>query len=185
MLDLNQYTKNFNGLTLPDTLIKLLAFQNKERNYYADGFALIIEDKAMLKTYSEDEKFLSSFVEFAQADGTGSIYSFWLRNNNTDLNKAPIIVFGSEGGYHIVAENLKALMQILTYDAEPMVDWDRAYFYKDEEDYEPTPRHKQYVKWLADNFNISPIQDAGELVGEAQDQYQDELVNFVKTYYAE
>jgi hypothetical protein len=119
MIDKNDFIKNFNGLTIPDELAKLLDFQNNvsKENFYSAGFELIVVlEKFGLRTYSEDLQFLNSILEFANADGTGSSYGFWLNGSKQDLRETPIVIFGSEGGFHIVARNIQELLQILTYD---------------------------------------------------------------------
>lgn len=107
MLKVNDFKKNFNGLMMPEELIKLLNFQNSvdKDKFYSSGFELNVIEKYGLKTYSEDLQFLNSILEFANADATGSSYGFWLRDKKENLKESPIVIFGSEGGYHIVAKN--------------------------------------------------------------------------------
>lgn len=142
--DLIEY---FQNIQIPSKLLALLKFDNEaaEQKYFSDGFEFSLDkEKTGLKTYSTDELFLNSIYEFANADGTGSSYGFWLKDNITNLNEAPIVVFGSEGGYHVVAKNLDELLQLLTFDSEPMIDWDEVYYYKDIEEYEPSGKIKEY-----------------------------------------
>lgn len=187
MLELSEFAKNFNGLTIPDELIKLLRFQNEtsKTEFYSDGFELVVDtEKIGLKTYSEDEIFLASIIEFANADYTGSTYGFWLKDRNKNLSESPIIAFGSEGGFHIVAENIKELLQILTFDSEPMIDWDEISFYKSE-DHEPTPFAEEYKNWLAENFDLQPVENPDFLVEKAQSKYQAEFQKWMSRYYEE
>ncbi len=186
MIDKNNFLENFNGLTLPDELVKLLAFENDiaKENIYSAGFELaVIAGKYGLKTYSEDSQFLNSVLEFANADGSGSTYGFWLKNNTKNLEEAPIVIFGSEGGYHVVASNILELFQILTYDAEPMVSWGKVYYYKDETDFEPSEQSDQFKKWLLNNFNIEQTDNADSVVKIAQERYQEEFKTWMKKYY--
>lgn len=185
MIDKNDFIKNFNGLTIPDELVKLLDFENNisKEKFYSAGFELIVDlEKYGLRTYSEDLQFLNSILTFAIADGTGSLYGFWIKDNSHDLKKTPIVIFGSEGGYHIVARNIFELLQLLSYDVEPMVLWDRVFFYKDEHDFEPSDFARIFKKWLLDNFKINEINDAEDIIRVAQSEYQEEFNTWMKTF---
>jgi hypothetical protein len=46
-----------------------------------------------------------------------------------------VVLFGSEGGYHVVAENIQQLLHLLTYDVEPMTSWESVFYYKDKQDH--------------------------------------------------
>lgn len=187
MLELSEFAKNFKDSAVPNELIKLLEFENKvsKDGFYSDGFELIVDtEKIGLKTYSEDEIFLASIIEFANADYTGSTYGFWLKDGNKNLSESPIFAFGSEGGFHIVAGNIKELLQILTFDSEPMIDWDEISFYKSE-DYEPSPFAEEYKKWLAENFDLQSVENPDFLVEKAQSKYQAEFQKWMNLYYSE
>lgn len=150
-----EYIEQFNGHAVPEALLSLLQFANEKSKMdcFSDGFEFSINlDKCGLKTYSEDEEFLSSIIEFANADGTGSTYGFWLNNKDKNLIEAPVVIFGSEGDFHVVANNINDLLQILTFDSEPMVDWDSLYYGSE---YFILKRLKQiplpplYFRWLS------------------------------------
>ncbi|MCJ8311620.1 MAG: hypothetical protein HRU38_02800 [Saccharospirillaceae bacterium] len=180
--------KNFKGLAIPSMLLSLLQFDNEvvKNNYFSDGFEFSVdEEKTGLKTYSDEKDFLNSIYEFANSDGSGSSYGFWLKDGNVNLDQVPIVVFGSEGGYHIVACNLDDLLQILTFDSEPMIDWDEVYYYKDPDDFEPSEKSKEYKDWLKNEFNISPIDDADALVEKAQKIYKESFDSWVGKFYEE
>ena len=186
MIDVSAFSGNFNGLQVPEVLQQLLEFENTVAagRYYASGFELVIAGENYgLKSYSEDKAFLNALCVFAQADGTGSQYALWRRNNTEDIGEAPVVILGSEGGFHVVAENLTGLLQILSYDTEPMVDWNSIYFYKDETDYEPGEATEQFHKWLADRFSISPVNDADRIVIAAQAVCGEEFKQWMKKYY--
>ncbi|MCC7454999.1 MAG: hypothetical protein IT222_12590 [Crocinitomix sp.] len=186
MLDKFDFIKNFNGLAIPDELAKLLDFQNNisKENFYSAGFELtVVLEKFGLRTYSEDLQFLNSILEFAHADGTGSSYGFWLNGSKQDLKETPIVIFGSEGGFHIVARNIQELLQILTYDAEPMVSWDEVYYYKDEGECEPSDLAETFKKWLFDNFKIREISNVSDIIRVAQSEYQEEFKTWMKKFY--
>jgi hypothetical protein len=188
MIDIIDFSKNFNGLTIPPGLVMLLDFQNNiaKDEFYSAGFELTVdEEKYGLKTYSGDVNFLHSILEFADADGMGATYGFWLRNNTKSLEEAPIVIFGGEGGNHIVASNILALFQILTYDVEPMVSWDKVYYYKDEDDFEASEQSESFKRWLYDNFKINETNNADIIVKAAQEKYQEEFKDWMKNYHEE
>ncbi len=60
---------------------------------------------------------------------------------------------------HVVAENLRALLRLLTFDAEPMIDWDGVTFYKSD-DHKPSQRASLYAAWLQREFGLAPVTDA-------------------------
>ena len=176
----------FQGLIIPKRLLELLKFDNEVavNNYFSDGFEFSIDkEKIGLKTYSDNVTFLNSIYEFANADGTGSSYGFWLKDNNSDLEQAPIVVFGSEGGYHVVASNLDELLQILTFDCEPMIDWDYISYYKDPDDFETSSKSKEYREWLRNDCALSAIDNADEIVEKAQIAHKDSFNAWVNKFY--
>jgi hypothetical protein len=181
--DLIEY---FQGFNIPANLLALLNFDIEiaQGDFYSDGFEFSLDsDKTGLKTYSTAEEFLNSIYEFACADGSGSSYAFWLKDGNNDLGNAPVVVFGSEGGFHIVARNFNELLQILTFDSEPMIDWDSVSYYKDPDDFEPSSMSKKYRKWLKKECLLGHIDDANEIVMHAQKEYNDEFKNWVARFY--
>lgn len=178
--------KFFGELEIPEKLFALRKFDEEvaQGYWFSEGFEFSLDkDRVGLKTYSDDTEFLNSLYEFANADGNGSSYGFWLCDGNVDLNKAPIVAFGSEGGFHIVAKDLSGLLEILTFDSEPMIDWDEIYYYKDPDDFEPSPKSEEYCSWLKEKYEIGKIDNADNLVKEAQKQYQSLFKNWVNKYY--
>ena len=122
--------KYFTGLIVPPKLLALLKFEHEFANnqFYAEGFEFCLSpEKRALRTWSEAPNFLASLWTFALADHTGSLYAFWLPDNEVDLGAVPIAVFGSEGGAHVVARNFDDFLQILSFDCEPMVDYKEVY----------------------------------------------------------
>lgn len=178
----------FSGMKLPDKLLKLCDFQNEigKGDFYSEGFELSIDkEKIGLKTYSDDDNFLNYIYEFANADSTGSTYGFWFSSFNQNLNEAPICVFGSEGEYHIVANNFDELRQILTFDSEPIIDWDEVYFYKDPDDYEPSPKSKELIDWVKLSFDIESTNEPDSIVKSAQENHQENFKEWVGKFYAD
>jgi hypothetical protein len=176
----------FQGLSVPKKLLALLKFdtETSQRDYFSSGFEFSLDkEKVGLKTYSDSKKFLNSIYEFAKADGGGSSYAFWLKDGNSNLELAPIVVFGSEGGFHIVAKNLDGLLQILTFDSEPMIDWETVYYYKGLEDFEPSKKSKEYRNWLKKECAIDPIDNADAIVEEAQKEHKKSFNAWVGEFY--
>ena len=191
-MTIKECSQNFMGYPVPTILVNLLAFEtdNAINDYYSESFELIVDDKYELKILSKESTFLDQLFPFAQADNNGSFYAFWLTKGQ-DLNTAPIVVFGSDGGYHVVANNLLSLLRLLSLDVEPIVDEDGVYYNKDEENYEPSPYSRKFKKWLREYYFLSPISTnfvAEQLVEEAQDLYQELfllwMAPFVKKTYS-
>ncbi len=176
----------FQGLNIPKKLLALLKFNNEiaQKEYFSDGFEFSLDkEKIGLKTYSTDESFLNSIYEFANADGTGSSYGLWLKDDSSNLEESPIVVFGSEGGFHVVAKNFDELLQLLTFDSEPMVDWDEVSFCKDLDDFEPSSKSNEYRYWLKKEFSIDPIISPDPIIENAQNEHKDSFNNWVGKFY--
>jgi hypothetical protein len=174
---LKEYASNFVGYDIPIILVELLAFENECGNnaYFSEGFELIVDDKSGLTTWSDNPNFLRQLIPFAQADGTGSFYALWA-NGNKNLSQAPIIVFGSEGSFYIVANNLLEFLELISLDVEPIVDNDGVYYSKDDANYEQSPNLRKYKKWLRLHYHVSSISNnfaAEEIVDYAQNAYQE------------
>lgn len=186
-MNIPEFKQNLGVSELPIALEKLIHFQNEQFDFecYSQGFGLMIDDKSGIESWSEDEEFLSKLLPFAQANGSGSIYAFWNDGSSEDLGKLPVVVFGDEGGVHVVAENLLSLMQLLTVDSEISVYHDEAYFYKDEDDYEESEGHGTYVSWLKENFNLDPISKTEDLIRHAQKKHKPDFDAWLKNYYSE
>ncbi|RXM37533.1 hypothetical protein BOQ62_22370 [Chryseobacterium sp. CH21] len=124
-------------------------------------------------------------LPFAQANGSGSFYAIW--NNGTDqpLYTMPVVVFGDEGGVHIVADNMVQLLHLLTFDTEISVDFDEAYFYKDEEDYEESENLNEYLKWMKGDYGLKQIEEPDLLIKNAQDQYKESFDEWFGQYFTD
>ncbi len=181
-MELDEFKENFNGYELTSELIDLKLFQDKYPDY-SQGFYLLVDDKIGIKTWSEDRDFLERLMPFAQANGTGSTYGIWNNETSKPLNELPIVVFGDEGGVHIVAENIFQLMQMLTYDTEIMVDFDNACFYKDEEEFEESEDNSTYKNWLKENFDLEPTSEPNEIIDNAQRIYKVPFDKWFGHYY--
>jgi len=174
MTTLAEFSRNFSGHDTPPELVKLLAFQNEhDFEGYSSGFGLLEDDKAGLESWSDDEGFLSKLMPFAQANGSGSFYALWSSGSATKTSDMPVVVFGDEGGAHVVAENVKGLLELLAYDVEPMIDEDEVDFTKDDDDHEPSDSADEYRTWLKKEFGLSAPKDANALVAAAAKRHQE------------
>jgi hypothetical protein len=179
-MTIQEFKQHLNVKELPKELEMLIEFQNNSGfENYSEGFGLYQDD---LKHWSTDPGFLDSIKAFAQANGTGSTYAFWEDEKEKSLDNMPIIVFGDEGGIHVVAENLLQLMHLLSFDAEISVDHEEVYFYKDEDEHEGTDDHETYCEWLKENFNLDELTDTSKIINKAQENYKAKFDAWVKLY---
>jgi hypothetical protein len=113
-MDINEFKQNLGLAELPAELEKLIYFQTNESNKkgYSDGFIIRIDKKDGLKSWCKEDGFLNRLLPFARANASGSFYALWIDDNNKPLNRLPVVVFGDEGGGHIVAENILQLMHL-------------------------------------------------------------------------
>lgn len=186
-MELSELAEVLGKYKAPTILTELLIFDNtvSEDDWFSEGFEFSIDkENHMFKTYSNDGGFLNSLIQFAQADGTGSIYAFWINDSYKNLDEVPIVAFGSEGGYHIVSENIKALFMILTYDVEPMIDWDSINYFKNKEDYQSSKYTENYKDWLQEKHQITATDDADKIVRSAKEKYQKEFNSWIGKYYS-
>ena len=185
MLKIEKFAKNFPGYPVPEELSLLLTFEQKHgAESYSQGFSLSAGDESAVASWSKDKDFLKRFMTFASANGTGSVYGIWDDGKSKPLNERPVVVFGDEGGVHIVAKNIVELMHLLTYDAEISVDHEEAYFYKDEDDDEETENAQSYKDWLKEKFNLDEVNDPGEIVASAQNEYKASFDTWFAQYYS-
>ncbi|WP_118975701.1 hypothetical protein [Taibaiella koreensis] len=185
-MDSKVFKENLGRNDIPDAMEQLIHFQNNISGfeYYAQGFGLFVDNKSGLRSWSENEAFLERLIPFAQANGSGSFYTFWDNGTGKPLEAMPILVFGDEGGVHIVAEDFRQLLQLLTYDTEISVDFETAYFYKHEEDHEPSDDQPAFREWLKENCNLDPVQEPNQTIKAAQDKYQQPFEVWFKQYYS-
>jgi hypothetical protein len=174
------FAKNFSGLTIPAELSALLELQaNYGPEAYA-GFSLERDDKGLLKIFSKKKPFLDALMPFACANGTGSCYAFWNAARSTDLKSMPIVVFGDEGGEHVVAENVKALLTLLSADIEPSVWNDGVTF--SAEDKAPGYGIKAYRSLIRERFGIAAAKNPKKIVDAAQKKHQAAFVAWLERF---
>lgn len=185
ILTYDKFSAQFGNLKIPTPLKALFDFESQftSEQSFTESFYLDDIDKYGLSTWCDKEDFLNNIIEFATANGTGSSYAFWKIND--DLNLCPIVVFGDEGGYHVVAENILGLMQLLTYDTEISVDHDTIYFYKDEDGYEESENAELYRNWLKENFNLETTDNPELIIEKAQEKYKVQFDKWMQQYYTE
>ncbi|MGF1741974.1 hypothetical protein L4C34_13005 [Vibrio profundum] len=174
------------NLELPKALLSLYHFDLEvaKTHFYSGGFELLSDgDQGLKLAYSDNEEFLCSIIEFAQADFTGSSYAFWLTKDDKDLSLVPIVVLGSEGEAHIVAKNLNELLQILSLDCEPLLSFDEVCYYIGEDD-EPSHKSYEYREWLEKELHLKSItSDEGDLIVErARQEYQTEFEGWMNKF---
>lgn len=162
MLKLKDFKANFHHHDVPDEIVKLLEFQNAQPGAYSRGFSLSVDDKKLLRPFSEKREFLDALCPLGKANATGSLYALWARGEGKSMRESPVLVFGDAGGVHVVAETPLQFLRLLSLDAEPMVDADSVLFMKDDGD-APSPSAKPYGGWLEHHFHVKPVRDAAEV----------------------
>ena len=150
--------------------------------YYSEGFEFhFCQEKWVFKAWSDDDVFINSFWEFGMANGSGSTYAFWLNEGEASLINAPIVIFGDEGGVHVVANNFEFFLKLLTFDCEPMVDLDSVDYIKSD-DFEPSEYSHKYNYWLQKKYNISPVKSVTCIVKQAQERHKQKLDLFMSKF---
>jgi hypothetical protein len=183
-MNIKEFKENLGFTEIPSELEKLVYFQINISSFenYSQGFGVLVDNKSGLKSWSEDVLFLDKLFPFAQANGSGSFYSIWNDGTSKPINQMPIVVFGDEGGAHIVAENILQLLHLLTFDAEISVDFDEAYFYKDQNDYEVSEDLNELLKWLKGDYGLEQINDPSDIISSAQGKYKEEFDKWFRQY---
>jgi hypothetical protein len=165
----------------PVSELNLLKVFQDEYGYesYSDCFGL--DDwndvSGLTAGWSKDPGFLSRLRPFARATGGGSFYAFWEAGDGAQ----PVVVFGDEGGEHVVARDVRELFQLLTFDSEPMVDYDGVTFYRSSDD-EHSEAHDEFVNWLDTHFGLAATDDPDRIVGAAQAEYGKRFATWKSAY---
>jgi hypothetical protein len=158
VLKLKEFKKNFHHHEVPDSIARLLEFQNSLAGSFCHGFQLAVDDKARLMPFSEKREFLDALCPLGKATAAGAIYALWAREEGKQVGDAPVLAFGDGGCVHVVAENVVQLMRILTLDAEPMIDAESLLFLRDDGE-QRSPGADEYVLWLEKHFHQTPVKD--------------------------
>ncbi|MDB2493252.1 hypothetical protein N9X15_03745 [Flavobacteriaceae bacterium] len=180
--------KTIGALPMPETLAKLFNFEENEAGlYYFQKFEL--SDEEIMGVDIDDEDEYNKYIKpFSYVDS--GCCAFWLKDNNEDLENAPIIYFSSEGVIRIMAKDLKTFLRMLTFDGE----LDDGSFYKDKRDYEESEFRQQYIAWLKREFDLEPVLDLPEnerygdspentmLIEEAENLYKEDFLEWHKIF---
>ena len=183
-MKINEFLNILNIHELPMELEKLIEFSSKisENDFYSNGFYIQPYGRGGLETWSGEEEFLNNLIPFASANSSGSIYAIWINKGNS-LSQLPIVVFGDEGGFHVVAKNILDFLHLLTYDTEITVNENEVKFNKEKDKYKESKNLSKYLMWIKENLNLVQIEDPETIIKTAQDKYQKIFVNWVKKYY--
>ncbi|MDR0737100.1 MAG: hypothetical protein LBF51_09815 [Zoogloeaceae bacterium] len=129
---IDEFRKNPDWKSLPEDLEKLIVFLERidglDEGDISESFSILDDGKTGLSAWSSQKAFLDRLHPFAAANGSGSFYAIWDDGSGHPLNQMPIVVFGDEGGEHIVAENLQMPWRLPGYDSGISVDHDGAFF---------------------------------------------------------
>lgn len=139
----------------------LKEFEDGVDDYFAPSFELI--------AFGEDDggypQLSDRIRPFAQANGSGSTYAIWLRDDRADLATLPVLFLGDEGGVHVVARDLAELLRVLASGWTPMGDW-AGVDYADESEagdgengYDPCPANPAFRAWLRARFGMEAAED--------------------------
>lgn len=182
------------GTTLP-TLFNTFEQFATEYSDFAEGVYLYADfDKETLTAWGgvEDGEFIERLHIFAGANGSGSDYAFWQNTDDTDLENAPIVVLGDEGGLHVVAQNFKEWLSLLSLDSEIMALPDDAYFSemseeeKAEYDWQPSEFADEYKDWLNENgLAVIDFEQAEKIVQNAKAKHGDDFKAWHNQFFDE
>lgn len=120
-------------------------------DFWANGFEMYGFGKELYE--DEDPRLADRLIYFAQANGSGSLYGIWRKDDREDLATLPVVAMGDEGGLHLVARNLREFFQLLgafPRDAEPFIDWDS---FGSLDGFEPV-ENEHYLAWLERTFGL-------------------------------
>lgn len=178
-----EFAKNFGAHPVPEALAQLLKFQEATGfENYSEGFGLQHDDKSGLEHgWSDHPDFLGRLYPFAQANGSGSFYALWQHDEATDLSELPVVVFGDEGGEFVIAENVASLLQLITFDSEPII-YEEITFYKEEDD-EPSEYIDAYKEWLLTQLKLEPVEDTADIIAKAQEKHQVAFDTWKQQYF--
>ena len=152
---------------------------------FARGFGLTEygDVSGLVAGWSDDPACTGRLIPFAQATGGGSFYALWRVDDRDDHATLPVVVFGDEGGEHVVARHVRELFQLLGFDEEISVEHDNAYFYRDED--EPhADCHDEYVTWLDRHFGLPVAKDPDAVLAAAQAEFGGRFADWIRPFLA-
>jgi hypothetical protein len=154
-------------------------------DFVADGFeTLDYGDPEQLAGWPEDPAFRSRLIPFALANGSGSVYALWRRDDREDPADLPVVVLGDEGAVAVVAENPRGLVLLLGADSEIGVDHGYPPYLRGEPQDEDGPRRVRYRAWLREHFGRGLPTDAevAAVLEGARDRYGDSFERWADGY---
>ncbi|GAA4640177.1 hypothetical protein GCM10023196_104650 [Actinoallomurus vinaceus] len=135
----------------------LKEFDDAQDDFFANGFEM--------DEYGKEIE--EGLISFAQANGSGSLYGIWRKDDREDLATLPVVAMGDEGGVHVVARDFREFLRLLASipaDCEPWIDWESFGLRECDEPVENEP----YLAWLKETFGITPADDWRAIVHGAQ-----------------
>jgi hypothetical protein len=157
MITQQDFQKNFTPYETPTDLVVLLDFQNLAAEWYSGRFELIAtRDRKELSSYSEVTEFISALLLIAQTSSSGTQIFFWICDATKPLHEQPIVIFGDEGGYDVLFENVKDMLYYLTYN---VAIYNANELTIKDDTYKENTRVEEYANWLFKNYNLGLISD--------------------------
>ncbi|MFC3997635.1 hypothetical protein ACFOVU_17005 [Nocardiopsis sediminis] len=140
----------------------LKEFYDTHDDFFANGFEM----------YNYGAEHVEGLINFAQANGSGSTYDIWRKDDRADLATLPVVAMGDEGGVHLVARDFREFLRLLASlptDHEPDIDWGSFGLRggDDDDDDEPVD-NRLYLAWLEQMFGLTPADDWAEIVDAAE-----------------
>jgi hypothetical protein len=182
MITQQDFQKNFAPYETPAELGALLDFQNLKAEWYSGRFELVAtRDRKELSSYNEAAAFNNDLLLIAQTSSSGTQIFFWICNAAKPLNEQPIVIFGDEGGYDVLFENVKDMLYYLTYNAAIYNANELAF--KDNS-YKENTRVAEYADWLLNKYSLPVITDveAEAISVEARRKYADLFSEWMKKF---
>jgi hypothetical protein len=176
------FNKNFAPFETPTELIALLDFANEAEGWYSGRFSLQANgDKSMLASYSEENEFLDALKLIAQTSSSGTLIFIWIVDKAKSLSEQPIVIFGDEGGYDVLFENVKDLLHYLSFNAAIYSANELSFV--ENPGYE-NPSFDKYLIWLKQKYNQELItaDEADELGMKAQKKYGILFADWMKKF---
>ena len=105
-----EYKAVFGKYQIPEALNKLIDFEEQYGSEtYCESFYLCTDlDKTPDRgQYSLDEEYFERLIIFANADGTGAKYAFWVNNIEKSLEESPIIVMAVKDIFRLLQKTLR------------------------------------------------------------------------------
>lgn len=143
----------------------LKEFYDAQNGFFAHGFEMYEYGKEFYQ-HAEPE-LAERLIYFAQANGSGSLYGIWRKDDREDLATLPVVAMGDEGGLHLVARNFREFLRLLASippDSEPDIAWEGFGVRSCGEPVENGP----YLAWLKQTFGLTPPDDWEAIVDSAE-----------------